>query len=395
MLRTPDMAPRGRAVAAGTAALAVGLGLGRFGWGPVGTILTSAGFTPRHIALAGTLNFAGYLAGALIGFLGAGRFGVRGLIVAAAAVPGAFLLVAMERSVPAYQAAAAVTGLCGGLLMVFAPVAALADAGSASRALHSGVVFAGVGSGTALSGLLVPAVAAGGPAAAASAMAVAGALLTLVVAAGRLDAPVSVPIGAAALRLNRAARIRLLGLGSAYCGVAVGFVPHTVQWVDVMARELGLGLMASGLAWALLGAGAALGPLALGAVAARLGFRRTLDLAFMLIAAAVAAPFVWPGGSTALSSLAVGTLTIGSVALASGRCREIVGAGAHARAWALLTCAYAVAQVLGAAALATLLAAGIGRLATFALAGAAVLAGAALNVLCERAARHTEHRHAS
>ena len=294
MLRTPDMAPRGRAVAAGTAALAVGLGLGRFGWGPVGTILTSAGFTPRHIALAGTLNFAGYLAGALIGFLGAGRFGVRGLIVAAAAVPGAFLLVAMERSVPAYQAAAAVTGLCGGLLMVFAPVAALADAGSASRALHSGVVFAGVGSGTALSGLLVPAVAAGGPAAAASAMAVAGALLTLVVAAGRLDAPVSVPIGAAALRLNRAARIRLLGLGSAYCGVAVGFVPHTVQWVDVMARELGLGLMASGLAWALLGAGAALGPLALGAVAARLGFRRTLDLAFMLIAAAVAAPFVWP-----------------------------------------------------------------------------------------------------
>jgi len=170
----------------------------------------------------------------------------------------------------------------------------------------------------------------------------------------------------------------MLALLCAYPLDALGYLPHTVFWVEYLVHGLGLPMSVGGAFWAVFGAGAAVGPLLSGWTADRIGFRMTVVGCMGLKAAAVALPLL----STSMpalfaSSFLVGALTPGLVAVASGRVVEIVGPGAHQRNWAMMTFLYAVIQALGGYAMAAL----YGALHSFNLLfiiGASVLALAAL-----------------
>ena len=93
------------------------------------------------------------------------------------------------------------------------------------------------------------------------------------------------------------------------------------------------------------------GPLLTGHAADRIGFRRALQIAYVLQAVAVGLPVVSSSVPTlVVSSLLVGAFTPGIVTLVFGRVLELAaGDSAGARAgWSTATTSYALMQAAGA-----------------------------------------------
>ncbi|MCE1235720.1 MAG: MFS transporter [Hyphomicrobiales bacterium] len=340
---------------AGLAALLVGLGFGRFAYTALVPGLIEEGWIGASGAgpLAAA-NFAGYLVGALGGARLARRFGaattLRWTMVATAL---ALLAGAASFGLVWLAFARFAAGVGGAVLMVVAPTAVLRFADPARRGAIAGVVFTGIGLGVALSGTLVPAMARSGVAVTWIALGLAALVLAIATARVWPDVPLAPP-AAHEKGLPRG----FLVFALAYCTDAAGFVPHTVYWVDYVARGLDRGLPAGGLQWTLFGVGAAFGPLLAGRAADRFGFRAAFSGALALKAFGVALPLVSTAFPIlALSSLIVGALTPGAAMLASGRAGEIAGHARHASAWALATAAFAATQALAALGFSRLLAA--------------------------------------
>ena len=95
------------------------------------------------------------------------------------------------------------------------------------------------------------------------------------------DGPVALPGPAPGAAPRRFGPVILLVVIAYGCDGA-GFVPHTIFWVDYVARVLGLGAVWGSLSWLGFGLGAMVGPVAVGALADRLGLGRTLVLAFLV-----------------------------------------------------------------------------------------------------------------
>ncbi|MBV5264513.1 YbfB/YjiJ family MFS transporter [Pinisolibacter aquiterrae] len=331
---------------AGLAALLVGLGFGRFAYTALVPGLIEEGWIGPHGA--GTLaaaNFAGYLLGAIAAARIAARFGApRSLRIAMLATALSLFAAMVPFGVVWLSAARFVSGFGGAVLIVVAPAAASLQAPASKRGIVAGIVFTGVGLGIALSGTLVPLLARSGIAVTWGALGLGALVLTI------LAAPVwpDLPRPSATTTVSRPSlAVALFAFGYGLDGA--GSIPHTVYWVDWIARDLGRGLPAGGLQWTLFGLGAALGPLVAGRIADRVGFRAALVGALLLKACVIALPLASTGFlALAVSSIVVGGITPTSGMLASGCAREIDGAEHHARNWALATTGYAAAQALGA-----------------------------------------------
>jgi MFS family permease len=128
---------------------------------------------------------------------------------------------------------------------------------------------------------------------------------------------------------------------------AVGFVPHSIFWVDYIAHELGQGLVAGGAYWAGFGLGAAVGPMVAGLAARRLGFRPALTLGIAVMSAAVALPLASSAPLALWTSSALVGLSIPEVvALTSGAIVELIPAGREQQAWAWATLSFALLQAI-------------------------------------------------
>ena len=133
---------------------------------------------------------------------------------------------------------------------------------------------------------------------------------------------------------------------AAYALNAVGYLPHTLFWVDYIVRELHWSIAAGGFFWAVFGIAAAAGPFVTGALADRFGFSRTLSVGFLLKALGVALPLVDNSGvSLVFSSVLAGMFTPGIAALVSGYTMTIVGVGHHKRTWGWITSSFAAVPV--------------------------------------------------
>jgi predicted MFS family arabinose efflux permease len=133
-----------------------------------------------------------------------------------------------------------------------------------------------------------------------------------------------------------------------YCMAALGFVPHTVFWVDYIVRGLGHGIRSGAHYWILLGVTAALGPLLAGRTADRIGFRQSLRWALLAEAVGLALPL----GSTATAALALSSMAVGGMAMAvsslvSGRVSELVSIEQQKQVWGWMTMAFAVVYAAG------------------------------------------------
>jgi predicted MFS family arabinose efflux permease len=131
---------------------------------------------------------------------------------------------------------------------------------------------------------------------------------------------------------------------------AVGYLAHTMFWVDYLVREVGLPLTTGGAYWAMFGIGAAIGPLLTGTLADSLGLKRCLLAGFVLKSCAAVLP-VLSSSPVALfaSSLLMGIFTPGIASLVSAYALDRVGAVHHRKTWGLLTTGFALAQAAGGA----------------------------------------------
>jgi predicted MFS family arabinose efflux permease len=333
----------------------VGVGIGRFAFTPLIPALIAGGWADAAGAgYLGAANLVGYLAGSVLSLWGLARAPAAPVVrvalvasavgAAASSWPLGFAWLAMWRFV---------VGAAGSVLMIVGASAAIGRLPPARRAAGSGIVFTGVGLGVAASGALVPLLAAKGIA---LTWLVFAAVVTLAAAASwrvwrALPPPAPAPQAASVPGLRRAVVLLL----AAYTLDAIGFVPHTVFWVDFIARELGRGLTVGGSYWIVFGLGALVGPIAVGALAARLGAGRALVLAVLAKALAVALPIGAQGApALAISSFVVGALSPGTAALVSARLAEMLPQAAQRGAWARATLCFAVAQAAGGYAFAAL-----------------------------------------
>ncbi|HKF71347.1 MAG TPA: YbfB/YjiJ family MFS transporter [Stellaceae bacterium] len=336
----------------GICATVTGVGFARFSYTAIIPFLVGAGqVTAPEADYLGAANLAGYFVGALIAHPLALRtgntIGIRGSFVLTvlglglSAIPGGFWWLLPWRFL---------VGVTGGVLMVLAPSFLLTMVPPAVRGRSGGIIYAGVGLGAGLGSLIVAPLATLSPALAWLGL-TAGTGLALAISWRRWRGGFA-PAASARTHPARGAGVLTLPLFLgclAFAADGAGFIPHSVFWVDFVARELGLGTKVGSLTWLLFGLGAVFGPSLAGALGDRIGLARAYVVVFAVKAIAVALPWQLASVSAlALSALIVGALTPAIPALFSARITELVPAREQSRAWGWATLSFAIAQAGGA-----------------------------------------------
>jgi len=362
-----------RLSAAALCATLVGNGIGRFAFIALMPALIQAGwFTQAEASYLSVATLAGYVIGAPISDWLARQWPaadlLRGSMLAcsisffACAISGA--------GMPWYFFWRTLAGVCGAVLMVLPAPLVLPRHDPIVRARASGVVFSGIGAGAAISGSLVPLLVSGigvalmlgdVPAATLSLHGVAGAWIGMGLICAALTAlswrqwPVDSQQTNAASpqpssRLPDEIRPVVWLILAAHGLNAVGYLAHTMFWVDYVVRELERPLATGGFYWAMFGVGAAIGPMLTGTLADRFGLRRCLIVGFALKSFSALLPVLTHADAALLlSSVLMGILTPGIVALVSAFALDRVGAIHHRKAWGMATSSFALAQALGGA----------------------------------------------
>ncbi|MGP8292485.1 YbfB/YjiJ family MFS transporter [Vreelandella zhanjiangensis] len=379
------------ALMTGITATLAGIGIARFAYTPLlPAIIEQGWFTASQGAYLGAANLLGYFMGALVAHSLSERFSSRKVMGASfVCIVLSFTLCAWSGHIAWFFFWRLASGMAGAILMVVGPSIALAATPPERRAQVGAMVFTGIGIGALLSALAVPLLLEFN-------MAITwGALGLLCVAAGSvcdrglasLASPATAsPSNESGKRMPGVKLAVLLVIG-AYALDAVGFVPHTVFWVDYLARENALGNHAASFQWGIFGLGAVCGPLMVGTLAKRVGWHYGLTLAFVVKAAAVLLPvFSLALISQIVSSFMVGAMIPGIVALTSGRLAELVGPTAHKKIWGQATAAFAAAQAAAGYAMSALYGVFGTYTPLFAISGLMLVAGLAL-VLLSRGAQ--------
>ncbi len=380
----PTAFPIYRAAISGLLAMLVGIGIARFGYAPLAPALIAAHwFTATAAFWLGTMNFVGYLLGALIMRVWRRRIHARPAVAGLMAVTSCCLLASAWNAGVVYNAVwRLVSGVTGGALMVLMAAAVVGRTPPRLRGRAGGITFAGMGAGITVSGLLIPRLLPLGLPATWALLAAFCFACTLVVAVLMPDAVITpatpAPGGRAMTR-----PVLLLLAGYSFC--ALGFVPHVLFLASYVALGLHRGVAAGAALASVLGLAAALGPPVLGRVAERFGFLPTLCAAYLVMAMAVAVPLVTSNQlGLALSSAGVGAVALAAVMLTSGALSEMVPADRLAATWAVATMAYAVMQAGVAAGFSTLFHATGSYLLLFAIGSAATFCTAGLVALAIR-----------
>ena len=346
------------ALLAGIMATLVGIGLARFAYTPLIPVLVQADwFTASDAVYLGAANLLGYLIGALSAHRLTERFAPNLVVpLCLVVIVSSFLLCAWPAGFYWFFVWRVLSGVAGAILMVVVPSLALSRTPAGQRTLVGTLVFSGIGIGAALSAVVVPAL-----------LSLSLSVTWLTLAGLSFVCAVACDVGlrrmpkndqianqnlasvnhtdhavAEPARLTRAIVVLVM---LAYALDAAGFVPHTVFWVDYLARENEFGQAAASWQWAIFGLGATCGPLLVGLAAQRFGLERGLTYAFLIKAIAIMLPVMSLAlTSQVLSSFIVGALGPGIGALTSGRLAQIVGPRRHKQVWGQATGAFAAAQ---------------------------------------------------
>ena len=382
------------ALMTGIMATLAGIGIARFAYTPLlPAIIQEGWFTASQGAYLGAANLLGYFIGALAAHSLSERFSPR-LVMAAsfAGIALSFVLCAGAGGFLWFFFWRLVSGVAGAILMVVGPSLALAATPPERRTRVGAMVFTGIGFGALLSAFIVPLLLG------LSLTVTWGTLGLLCIAAGLLCdwgvAHLTSPITASSVGNSSTGyagvKVVVLLVIGAYALDAIGFVPHTVFWVDYLARENALGNQAASLQWGIFGLGALCGPFMVGALAHRVGWQGGLMIAFAAKAAAVLLPvFSLALLSQSVSSFMVGAMIPGIVALTSGRLAELVGPTAHKKLWGQATAAFAAAQAVAGYAMSALYGAWGSYTPLFAISGLILVAGFLLVLL----SRGVQQRH--
>jgi MFS family permease len=365
--------PLYRAAVCGLLAMLLGVGIARFGYGPLVPALVARHWYSASAAFwLGTLNLAGYFVGAAVMRAWRGALSAKPFVLALMALTAVSLIAsAANFGFVWFGLWRFVSGVAGGLLMVLMAAAVVGRAPAAVKGRVSGITFAGMGAGIALSAIVIPPLlSAGGLVFTWVVLGLLGVAATVAVAVMMPHSNIVMAPPAARHRISRPVLLLIIG----YTGAALGFVPHMLFVSSYVAIGLGRGVAAGAAVSAWLGVAAAVGPVVLGRVADRLGFLPTMGWGYAVMAAAVALPLATHAPlALIISAIGTGAIGLGSVMLAAGSLAELVPPGRLAADWGLATMSYAVMQALVAAGFSTLFHATGNYLILFGIAGVSLV----------------------
>ena len=375
-----DREPRPLAIAfAGLAALAVAMGIGRFAFTPILPMMQGDyGLSVAHGGWLASANYAGYLAGALSAvWLGMSpAMMIRaGLVLIAVVTAG----MGLTDSFPLWMALRAAAGVASAWVLVFVSVWSLDRLARYGRPMYGSIVFAGVGAGMALAGvicLVLMRLGAASP----------QAWLLLGVAALAITTmtwPVLGDRGTAradAAGSPAAGRYRWTrdGVLIVACYGVFGFgyiIPAT--FVPAMAKEIVSDPAIFGWSWPLFGVAAMASTVGAARFLGAMSNRRVWVMCALVMAIGVAAPAVYPG----MTAIMVAAVCVGAtfvvVTMVGMQEARRVGA-AHSRTlMAAMTASFAAGQVAGPLAVGWFASSGIGMNAALVGAAALLVASAA------------------
>lgn len=358
----------------GLCATLIGNGIGRFAFIALMPALIQAGWMSKADAsYLSVATLVGYVLGAFMSDSLARRFS------SALLLRGSMLLCSMSffacaiegAGMPWYYVWRTAAGVCGAVLMVLPAPVVLPRHNPIVRGRASGVVFSGIGLGAAVSGFLVPllisgmgvTVIVGGTTSpvflfqgvTGAWVGMGSVCLVLTLLAWRhwpVEEKVASTGPAPAAKASLPADIRLtVSLILCAHGLnAIGYLTHTMFWVDYVVRELNMPLATGGFFWAMFGLGAAIGPMFTGTLADAFGLKRCLIAGFIIKALSAVLPVLSSNTFALLvSSILMGIFTPGIVALVSAYTLDRVGPEHHRKAWGMATTSFAIAQAAGGA----------------------------------------------
>ncbi|MGI9304826.1 MAG: YbfB/YjiJ family MFS transporter [Gammaproteobacteria bacterium] len=331
----------------GLIALAAAMGIGRFVYTPILPIMQEAlELTNGQTGFIASLNFAGYLAGALAAatpiLTGSRRSWLLGATALSAVTTGAMAFVS---SVAAFALLRFTGGVASAFVLVFSSALVLDRLNAAGRASLSAVHFAGVGTGIALSAIVVSVLHAIGLEWRGLWIASGLASLLAVVAVAYLVPNVDDPQShqpASGSVLDR----RLMFLVAAYGLFGFGYV-ITATFLVVIVRTDNETRALEPLVWLIVGLAAMPSVWLWARAGARYGVFPAFALACVVEAVSVAASVLWLStagvllAATLLGGTFMGITALGLVAarnLARGDPRRIIG---------IMTAAFGLGQIVG------------------------------------------------
>jgi MFS family permease len=351
----------------GLLALAVGMGIGRFAFTPILPMMQAEGLSLAAGGWLASANYAGYLAGALSARWLRGEHAIRaGLALIALTTLG----MASDAPLAAWLVLRAAAGVASAWLLVNVSAWCL------QRGALGGVVYSGVGAGSAVAGLTCLVLMQAGAGAADAWLALGAAAL---IAAACLWPVFHVKNQIEEKAVAHRWSIQSVRLVLCYAAYGFGYIiPAT--FLPAMAREALGDPALFGWAWPVFGAAAAASTLAASPLARRFGSRSVWVAGHFIMALGVVAPLLLPGtAGIALAALCVGStfVVITLVALQEG---GRVGGGPL---MAAMTAGFAAGQIAGPA-FVSLFAQGGGGLALASYAACFLLVASAAALLAGR-----------
>ena len=333
---------------AGLLSLAVGIGIGRFVYTPiVPYMIAGLGLDRSEAGLIASANYLGYFVGALAvawrAVPGDLRFWLLGALTVSGLSTGAM---ALTTSLGAFLILRFVGGAAGAMVMVLASALLMDRLAAAGRDGWAAVIYAGVGTGIAISALAVPAAASGdadwqGP----------------WLFAGALCLALSIPV-AVLLQRTHASAARAPGRGSgerkdgvhrlilAYGLVGFGYVITATFVADMVRADPAL-QAAEHLVWLCVGLTAAPSVALWGWAGRRWGNERAFALGCLVEAVGVALSVLGGGiWSVLLAAGLLGGTFVGLTAIGLIHVRHL-SAGDPRRNLALMTAAWGLGQMVG------------------------------------------------
>jgi len=333
----------------GIAATLAGVGIARFAYTPLLPQLVQQGwFSESQAVYLGAANLLGYLFGAVSAHPLSQRFGsplllrlsfvIVFLSFALCMIPGWFSWFFFWRFM---------AGVAGAWLMVVAPSAALAQAPVERRGSIGALVFAGIGIGAVIASTLVPLLINESLSLTWGALAAACLLMVLIGESGIRRLTWQPPQAETTQQADKAIMWPVWLVILAYGMDAIAYVPHTLFWVDYLAREQNLGMQTASMQWLIFGFGACCGPFLAGWASQRWGIKIGLALAYLAKTVGVMLPVVSIDLlSRSVSSFLVGAMIPGVVGLTSALLAQWLGAAKHKQFWGLATAVFALTQAL-------------------------------------------------
>jgi len=338
-----------RIAAAGLVALAVAMGIGRFAFTPILPMMQQdAGVSVTTGGWLASANYLGYLLGAVsaIGLRIRRATAIRAGLVTIVVVT---LGMATSRAFVVWLVLRVLAGVGSAWVLIFTSSWCLERLAETRRPVLNGVVFAGVGSGSAVAGAVVLALMQhrASSAEAWTALGIVALVGTATVwSTFRTEGPAIAHEAGRVSAHTPSWDVEWLQLVLCYGVYGFGYIiPAT--FVPVMARQVVADPLVFGWAWPAFGAAAALTPLGAAVWGQRIGSRRVWVASQVVLAVGVAVPIAWPtiGGIMVAAVLVGGTFMV--IVMAGMQEARVVAGREATPLMAAMTSAFAAGQVVG------------------------------------------------